>query len=534
MAVTARCLHALLGGLALCAAPLGAQEVAVEPPPDRGTVRATEASLRSAGLDRVLLAARSNRLQIEGALLHFDPKTQPLEAAAMEWLITHLDRHGHAQMGWFGADGDPVAIPLEAFDSEAKRRAVWAELEAEHGRLRPGVVRLDGDLLSLREDELVEHVRFAVRAWRERPWTRGVEFENFCEGVLPHRAGDEALDDWRRVLFETFAGMEDRLHDPRDPHEAAAWIRRSVQTWIEFAPSYSFHLTDQSLSEMLQSGRGRGEDLAHLELLALRSNAIPAALDYTPAWGGRRGNYAWTHLLLDGPQATQPRGRLAKVYRRTFAAQDDAWAARVPGTEPLPAWLADARMRDVTQEYVPTVSVETALEPSTRRSVLAFACVFDGRKWTPIAAGRVSDEGSYVRFDELGAGVVYLPAWYAEEGMTPAGAPFLVTASGTVRKLDGIGFETPGEWIAQHELAPAQPREGYLPASEADGIESEQAYQLHAWIDGAWQALAQREARDGRVWWEIPPRRLILVQSERGWQDEARPFTGRLGLLRWW
>ena len=534
MAVTARCLHALLGGLAVFAAPLQAQEAAVEPPPNRGTLRATEASLRSAGLDRVLIAARSNRLQIEGALMHFDPKTQPLEAAAMEWLITHLDRHGHAQMGWFGADGAQVEIPMSAFDSEDQRIATWAELEAQHGRLRPGVVRLDGDLLSLREDELVEHVHFAVRAWRERPWTRGLDFERFCEGVLPHRAGDEALDNWRRVLFETFAGMEDRLTDPSDAHEAAAWIRRSVRTWVEFAPSYSFHLTDQSLSDMLQSGRGRGEDLAHLELLALRSHAIPAVLDYTPAWGARRGNHAWTHLLLDGPQEARPQGRLAKVYRRTFAAQTDAWAALVPGTEPLPQWLADARLRDVTRDYVPTVTVETALEPATRRSVLAYACVFDGEAWTPIAAGRVSDEGSQVRFDELGVGVVYLPAWYADEGMTPAGPPFAVTASGSVRVLNGIGFETPGEWIAQEDLTPKQPREGHLPHADAEALRGETVYSLHTWKNGAWQELAQRTCRNGRVWWEVPPRQLILVQPAHDWNAAVRPLTGRLGLLRWW
>lgn len=534
MAASARCLGVLIAGLGVFAAQLSAQEAAVEPPPDRGALRATEASLKSTGLDRVLLAARSNRLQLEAALRHFNPEAQPLEAAAMEWLIAHLDRHGHAQMAWFGAEGEPIEIPLEAFESEERRRAVWADLEAEHGRLRPGVFRLDGDLLSLREDELVEHVQFAVRAWRERPWTRGLDFETFCEAVLPHRVGDEALDDWRRVLFETFTGIEDRLDDPSDPHEAAEWIRRSVHTWVEFAPSYAFHLTDQSLSEMLQSGRGRGEDLAHLELMALRANAIPAVMDYTPAWAGRRGNFAWTRLLLPGPQQAAPQGRLAKVYRRTFAAQAEAWAARVPGTEPLPDWLADARMSDVTDAYGPTVSVETSLEPATRRSVLAFACVFDGQDWTPIAAGRVSDEGSQVRFENLGVGVVYLPAWYAAEGTTPAGPPFMVTESGSVRLLDGIGFQTPGSWLEQQWLVPAQPQEGYLPAGEAHALKNSAGYQLHAWIDGSWQPLQQRTARHGRIWWEIPPRRLILVQPADCWDPHARPFSAQLGVFRWW
>ncbi|MAW61894.1 MAG: hypothetical protein CMJ94_13840 [Planctomycetes bacterium] len=535
MAIAARCRLTLLLGLSTVGAALPAQETAIEPLPERGTLRATPASAsRPTGLDRVLIAARANRLELEAALNHFDPAQRPLEHAAMEWLLIHLDRHGHAQMGWFDEAGRQVEIPLEAFESETQRAAIWAELERERGRLRPGVVRLDGDLLSLREEELVQQVEFAVRAWRERPWTAGLDFETFCEAVLPHRVGDEALDDWRRVLFETFVGLEDRLDHPRDPVEAAAWIRRSVQSWVQLEPAYSYHLTDQSLSEMLSSKRGRVEDLAHLELMALRANAIPAVLDYTPAWAARRGNFAWTRLMIPGQATVAPEGRLAKVYRRTFAAQAEAWASRVPGDEPMPAWLADARMRDVTSTYTETQSIGVALRPHTRRSVLAFACVFDGQNWTPVAAGQVSDEGSYVRFEDLGVGVAYLPAWYSEEGMTPAGPPFVLQSQGRVRVLDGIGFETPGALLELDRIAPQQPAEGVLPATAAVQVETDHSYVLCAWQDGGWMPLDARAGRDGQLCWEVPPRRLILVQPMGDWEVQARPWTPGLAQLLWW
>jgi hypothetical protein len=498
-------------------------------------------------LDRVLLAAKANRVQLERALNHFSPEAQPLEHAAMQWLVLHLERHGHARMAWLNAAGVAVEIPRAAFLSPEDFERAWANLQAEHGELRPGVVRLDGDLLSLTQGELAQNVDYAVRAWRERPWTRDLKLEQFLEGVLPHRVGDEALDDWRRVLFETFATLEDRLEHRRDPFEAAEWIRRSARSWVEVAPQYAWHLTDQSLAEMLLSKKGRGEDLAHLELMALRANAIPSALDYTPAWAARSGNFAWTRLLLEDaagrgvPEAVgtetprdAPAGRLAKVYRRTFSSQSDSWAARVPGTEPLPVWLADARMRDVTAEYVPVASITVPLRPSSRRSVLAYACVFDGRNWTPIAAGRVSDEGAFVRFTDLGREVAYLPAWYDEQGLHPAGPPFLLGADGMPRVLNGIGFETPGQWVRSDRFAPAQPAERGVAAEQARLLAAPEGYRLLLWQDDAWVEHQRGSVRDGQSWWELPPRRLALLQAIDGWQEPARPWTEQFGQLIWW
>lgn len=498
-------------------------------------------------MERILLAAKANRVELERALNHFSPESQPLEHAAMQWLVLHLERHGHARMAWLNEAGQAVEIPRSAFLSPEAFERDWEDLQAKHGELRPGVVRLDGDLLSLTRHELAQNVDLAVRAWRERPWTRDLKLEQFLEGVLPHRVGDEALDDWRQLLFQTFATLEDRLAHPRDPYEAAEWIRRSVRTWVEVTPQFAWHLTDQSLREMLLNKKGRVEDLAHLELMALRANAIPSALDFTPAWAARRGNFAWTRLLLDGAAGRSipvlagaevpldaPTGSLAKVYRRTFASQADSWAARVPGTEPLPTWLADSRMRDVTAEYVPVASISLALRPKTRRSVLAYACVFDGRTWTPIAAGSVSDEGAWVRFIDLGCNVAYLPAWFDEDGIHPAGPPFFLGADGVPRVLNGIGFETPGAWVRSDRVSPVQPAERGVAAEPAHMLALAKGYRLLLWQDDAWVEHQRSSVRDGQTWWEVPPRRLALMQAIDGWHPSARPWTEQSGQLIWW
>jgi hypothetical protein len=165
---------------------------------------------------------------------------------------------------------------------------------------------------------------------------------------------------------------------------------------------------------------------------------------------------------------------------------------------------------------------------------LAYACVFDGRNWTPIAAGRVSDEGAMVHFTDLGREVVYLPAWYDEHGVHPAGPPFLLGADGLPKTLNGIGFETPGAWVSAVYDAPDQPAELGVAAEPAHRLVAHQAYRLLLWQDDAWVEVQRSTVGEGQSWWEIPPRRLALLQAANAWHASARPWTEQFGQLLWW
>jgi len=501
--------------------------------------RAQNASARAVtALDRVLLRAGSNRAELESALNSFDPEQQPAEFAAMEWLVAGLDRHGYAKMAWFDQHGQAVEIPAHAFASEEGFEFAWAELVREHGDLRPVVLRLEGDALSLTGDELTENVRLAVQAWRERPWASEVEWSLFLEAILPHRVGDEPLENWRRVLLETFAELPDQLDNPNDPTEAADWIRRSVRSWVEHAPQYAWHLSDQSLSQMLTSGFGRAEDLAHLELMALRANAIPAALDYIPAWAARAGNHAWTRLLhRDGLAEHAFANRVAKVYRRTFQSSSSVLDQFAWQEEPLPGWLADERMRDVTGEYtnVASVAVPLATGRGMRRSAAVFACVWSDSAWTPVALGRCTDESSFAEFEQLGVGVVYLPAWHDGSGLHHAGAPFVVEADGRLHILDGLGVESPGELRYLEAWAPAAPADAGWAARAAQEINPNQAYEVLVWIDGEWSRLpAVTNSAVGAAWSEVPLRRLCILRATGQAEIDARPFCVDYAGTVWW
>lgn len=504
--------------------------------------QAVEASLRTsspalppgvaapvAWLDQVLLAAGENRRELEAALIGFSAERQPFEYAAMQWLVTHLEGHGYARFTWFDRYGDRIDVPLQAFDRPGDFADYWAALQRERGPLQAGIERFESDAMSLTAEELRQHVELAVLAWRERPWTWELDPALFFHGVLPHRVGNEPLDDWRRVLFDTFSGIEESLEDPHDPLQAAAWIRRSTRSWAQATEDALWRPSDQSLREMLSSREGRSEDLAHLEVMALRANALPATLDFVPAWGARVGNHAWSRLLLEGAPAPELRNRVAKVLQRRFVATEKPRVA-IPGRR-ISSWLSDPHLRDVTADYVAAQDLILTL-PERQGGRYALA-VWQGQSWVPITFGEGLAAGR-VLFAAMGPDLVYLPMYCDAVGDHVLGAPVVLAADGWVQPLDGVQFESPGDWGAPAARSPMQPAEINGLACAASTWAPTEKQRLLIWKDAHWQELERQQTVDGRTWWELPLGYLALLQPEEGWDALARPFTLRHSAVSWW
>ena len=86
------------------------------------------------------------------------------------------------------------------------RAQLEAALEAVEDSERPGLEFLirympTGDLKSLGSDFLVEHVRYAYKAWGAAPWSDTVPEEYFLNNVLPYASINERRDAWRKDFY---------------------------------------------------------------------------------------------------------------------------------------------------------------------------------------------------------------------------------------------------------------------------------------------------------------------------------------------
>ena len=171
-------------------------------------------------------------------------------------------------------------------------------LETEHGGLDFRKGDRVNDLEEITAEFLTNHIDHAFKAWRERPWAQFLSFDQFCQYVLPYRGSNKPLEQWRPYYWEKYGAIDDSLADPTDPAAAAVAINRDVRSWFGFDQRWYYHPADQGHSEMLESGRGRCEDMTNITIYALRANGLAVTSDYTPHWGNANGNHAWNSILL--------------------------------------------------------------------------------------------------------------------------------------------------------------------------------------------------------------------------------------------
>jgi hypothetical protein len=437
------------------------------------------------------------------------------------------------ELRFFDAEGTEVAFEALDYDSLDAARAAFDELEKVHGPLDYGRKTFVADLEVMTAEYLIDNVERAFEAWRGRPWATEMGFDTFCQHILPYRGSNEPLDEWRGDVMARFADLPSQLEDPTDAEAAAGRIEAQAHFWVGFWDLYYMHPTDQSYGEMMASGMGRCEDITNMISYGLRANAVAVGSDYTPAWANRDNNHAWTTVLgPDGRGATRQGNIAAKIYRKTFALQRDAWMHRAADGEPVPRWLARDHFIDVTDQYMETVDADvrfTAEPPQDHR--LAYLCVFNGGEWIALAAARIDGDGA--TFTGMGPGIVYLPAFYDGEELLPAAPPFTLELGG-MKVLDGVADGT-DDTVRKVEITTTKPvaddpdKRRPIPALQVqDGAD----YELFFWTDG-WQSLGERTASGTSVYFDDLPGHRLYWLVRAGSRHLERPFTLEPKLRYW-
>ncbi len=456
-------------------------------------------------VERALTLAGDNRSVLERVLVQTRAHDDPLRFRAACFLIANMEDHGYSEIGVIDADGKEVPFDALEYSTLDAAKQAWRALEEEHGPLRFGRVRFHSDLQTITADFLIENIDQAFRAWKSLSWARHVQFEAFCENVLPYRASNEPLEPWRTTCQERLATMPSSEADGDRGFESVGdRIAAAASEWVGFSDLYYLHPTDQGLSQLLASGEGRCEDISNVVTYALRASAICAAADYTPYWADFSNNHAWT-VVLDG----EGRGsidlfhRAAKVYRKTYSLQSDSLAFAHTPDEPIPAWLSAKTYRDVTSQYYDTIDVGLRLESPTKQR-FAYLCVFNLGEWKPIHWSRAG-EGRAL-FTEMNGGVLYLPGEFTGDGIEPLGRPFVLEANGHCRFLEPR-FDEP--------VADAAARAAVRPDGRSD---------VYLWRNGRWTPWVGRDVPSNALWWRV----------RRGSRREERPFTLEASGVRSW
>jgi len=484
-------------------------------------------------VEEALVKAGDRRGEFERVLEHYravDRDEQKLEAA--EFLIANMEGHGYTVAGFYDADRNEV--PYEALDyaNYAEARDAIDVLEEEHGEISVKRKRFDADVEMISAEYLIENVDLAFTAWREKPWAQDIPFDTFCEYILPYRGSNEPINSFRADCMERCADVESKMKDPTDIHEATQLIQSAAGGWIGFNEIYYLHPTDQGYEEMKEKRLGRCEDITNMITYAARANAVITTSDYTPHWANRDNNHAWT-VVLD----SQGKGKAglsnvaAKIYRKMFSIQRDSLALLKRDDEKVPKWLGGKNYRDVTDQYLDTTDVRVELvneRPEGTR--FAYLCVFNGGDWKAIHWGEI-DETNHVMFTKMGRHIAYLPAYYVDEALVPAGPTFILTKEGEIRPCVADPAETIG--VEMSVTTPEIPDADMQMTKPMIVVKPGVNYELFYWDDG-WESAGKQVSGDEPVSFDgVPCGGLYWLVAEDSRRLE-RIFTFADGVLSWW
>ena len=154
-------------------------------------------------LEYALSFAGDNRGELEKVLEHYGQEPEKLEAA--RFLIRNMP-HWYAYEGW-QLDSVRQMLALRKLDKESIKK--WKQVSFYS---LPKVY----DAQVITSNYLIENIDLAFKVWKKYPWNRSLDFDDFCEFILPYRIDNEPLSSWRKLYYEHYTPILDSLYHGED------------------------------------------------------------------------------------------------------------------------------------------------------------------------------------------------------------------------------------------------------------------------------------------------------------------------------
>lgn len=401
-----------------------------------------------------LRVAGKNRVELEKVLEHYRKERDDEKLAAAEYLIRHMPLHGSYSgniVDYYDAIDSALAVTEGRDAFKSMMRSVYDEYES-------GITR-DMDIRTITADYLISDIDSAFCQWREGKWAKHLDFNEFCEYLLPYKCiENQPLDDWRTRLASLAGGDIDRrekeCHDFRNDSRAAASRVNAAMSgnYLKYTKQLEqFPLYRPETILSLPFGTCIESCIAAIQVQ--RSKGIPVALDFTPQWPNRKYGHYWLSVLGKNHKSTPfapfdieadvlENRILSKVFRMTYK-PDSELAGRIMKGWRIPSSLEYIFCRDVTAEYAVADDVEVELFRGRSISGNLYVATFNNQQWIPVDWGRRSGLHK-VAFHSLGRNVLYMPVQCSENNeCEPAGRPFFLDLRGEIHymPISGTGSE---------------------------------------------------------------------------------------------
>ncbi len=410
-------------------------------------------------LKEALRAAGTNRAELEKVLQHYQNQGDSLKLKAAVYLITRLP-YSHSYWDENIEKYDPIFAELNGMDVGRAVEMVFDRYEEKHGSLELRKMDRVMDARTATADFLIENIDLAFEAWRNNPWSKDIDFELFCQAILPHRASNELLESWRPLFIERYNWLKDSLKNIEDKQEILGWINRDLGEGFKITLRWRYPFMPK-YSQMLHCSVGTCDVLSSMQVSALRALGIPAYKDFVMRFGNKEYGHAWAVMLdekgnpywcfdehdayarNDIPIASSyipsdsigtrylPTGvvvdslkTIPKIYRITIFENPEQMALlNAPHANEIIKGFDNPCLHDVTRLYMKDCQNITLQFAHVPRGVhFAYLGVFAKQKWEPVAIAKIANNKAV--FKDVGQNVVFVPIGIKKGRQIPLGPAF--------------------------------------------------------------------------------------------------------------
>lgn len=408
-------------------------------------------------LEYALDFAGANRAELESVLSHY--KDDPEKLAAATFLIENMPAH-------VSYNGDEINKYYEIahnllYQKDLSHIVIRDSLLSIRRNYLPNLDRnLISDAKIMKANYLIYSIDHAFKVWKESEWAEHIDFDEFCETLLPYKVAEcQPFDYWRDTLSEAFSGsLRTQLYDDEEcntTYRTVDIVRNEILREVRCNGEYidaGYPLL--TATAMKNIAYGRCVDYVNLATATYRSVGIPTYIDATPYYGRFRAGHTWDVVVFGngGDMASEwclgtehgkrffPAQRFPKVYRSTYAINRDRVRYR---NESALKYPFDYCQKDITPQYTKTSDIEiTTYNDINLAEKFCYISIFNGHnvEWSIVDYGEM--KGGKACFKNIGRNILYIAQGFDGKKLIPISNPFILHQNGEIEYLVFDGSET--------------------------------------------------------------------------------------------
>ncbi|BDD10499.1 hypothetical protein FUAX_29310 [Fulvitalea axinellae] len=319
--------------------------------------------------------------------------------------------------------------------------------------------------------------------------------EQFFEYVLPYRVRDRMLkDSWRTFYRKKNDSLRYKLLGESVPEAIKGFMGKTRR--MGFNPVLRGVLDYWDYTSYEMSNAVNCDQATVYNLMILRSQGIPCAIDFVPSWANvnswLEGGHSWNTIVTkDKSYPFDPfysedmfnlkelynnkywnrrfTFKLPKVYRETYSVRNDnVLKHKKVKLGNIPSAFRKYGYKDVSEEYFEASTLEFDVQgklPSD--TYYLYLCVYQKGGWRPVTLAEIEDDK--VVFPKMGRGILYQLAYCKSSVIFPVGKPLFLNEQGKIRyfNLSGKGRERRIQVKRQHLGGPHEDKDlKYLAKTE--------------------------------------------------------------------